>query len=63
MFLMLRERNVNNKITFSMRINFQDRYFNVEGRKMTELEIAPFSKRRKRVYVLEDSRLLEVKFY
>lgn len=63
MFLMLRERNVNNKITFSMRINFQDRYFNVEGRKITELEIAPFSKRRKRVYVLEDSRLLEVKFY
>lgn len=63
MFLMLRERNVNNKITFSMRINFQDRYFNVEGRKITELEIAPFSKRRKRLYVLEDSRLLEVKLY
>lgn len=63
MFLMFRERNVNNKITFSMRINFQDRYFNVEGRKITELEIAPFSKRRKRVYVLEDSRLLKVKLY
>lgn len=63
MFLMLRERNVNNKITFSMRINFQDRYFNVEGRKITELEIAPFSKRRTRVYVLEDPRLLEVKLY
>ena len=46
-----------------MRINFQDRYFNVEGRKITELEIAPFSKRRKRLYVLEDSRLLEVKLY
>lgn len=49
---------------------FQSRYFNVEGRKTTELEIALFSKQRthnvdtfQKVYVLEDSRLWEVKLY
>lgn len=34
-----------NKIIFYKRISFQSRYFNVEGRKITKLEMALFSKR------------------
>ena len=34
-----------NKIIFYKRISFQSRYFNVEGKKITKLEMALFSKR------------------
>ena len=34
-----------NKIIFYKRISFQSRYFNVEGRKITKLEMALFLKR------------------
>lgn len=59
------------KIIFYIRISFQGCYFNVEGRKITKLEKALFSKQRisqrwhtsKTAYVLEVSRLLEVKLH